>query len=271
MGLLSRSGQAATALLFLAVVSGLVLAYQYEPGDPFISTVAMEAALDWGSFWRGTHFWSSQGFLVLLLLHTWYRLDGCEDSGAMKWFLLSLLVPASIFTLFSGYVLKFDATGEAAAAIAEHLLLMVPVAGRLLDRLLVSVSTEGLNRIYGVHILLTFLLWFVGTWYHTRRPVMGRGWFLASLLWVVAVSLLFPAPLDLPGHEATLIKGPWFFLGVQELLRHIPPLVAGVLIPAIPVAALSAMVLPWARRPCRWILALWLAAYAVLTIVMAQR
>ncbi len=268
---LERTGRPTAALLLIAILSGFVLAYQYEPADPFISTVAMEATLRWGGFWRGLHFWSSQGFLLVLMLHTWYRAVEPGARAVGRWVALSLLVPAGVFTLFSGYLLKYDATGEAAAAIAEHLLLRIPVVGTMLDRLLVAVSTEGLNRVYGVHILLSFILWLVGTWYHTRRVIMGWGWFTAAALSSVAVAALVPAPLDLPGHQASLIKGPWFFLGVQELLRHLPPLLAGVVLPMVPVAALAAMAWPRARRAAQWVVAGWLASYLVLTLFMWQR
>ena len=271
MGFLDRTGRLTAALLLVALGSGFVLAYQYEPGDPFVSTVAMEATLPWGSLWRGLHFWSSQGFLLVLLLHTWYRAAEGDPGAKGRWLVLSLLVPAGVFALFSGYLLRYDSTGQAAAAISEHLLLRIPLAGRLLDRLLVAVSTEGLNRIYGVHILLGFLLWLLGTWYHTRRVIMGWDWFWAALMGSATAALMAPAPLDLPGHQATLIKGPWFFLGVQELLRHLPPLLAGIVAPSIPVAALMAMAWPRLRRPALWVAGGWLAAYTAATVVMLMR
>ncbi len=271
MALLRRSGEISTGLLCISIASGLALAYQYEPGDPFISTVAIEATLSSGSFWRGLHFWSSQGFLIFLLLHTWYRLKDVSICGAGRWAVLSALVPVAVFALFSGYVLKYDATGEAAAAIAEHLLLKVPQIGYILNRLLVSVSTEGVNRIYGVHLVLTVLLWFVGTWYHTRRVVLSWRLFVPSLILSVVVALLFPAPLDLPGHESTLIKGPWFFLGVQEMLRHLPSLMAGIVIPSLPVVALVLVPCQGFKRPCLVALGVWVVIYAVLTVVMWQR
>jgi hypothetical protein len=36
-------------------------------------------------------------------------------------------------------------------------------------------------------------------------------------------------------------KAPWYFLGLQELLHYFPPLVAGVLIPALVILALIAI------------------------------
>jgi len=60
-------------------------------------------------------------------------------------------------------------------------------------------------------------------------------------------SLLFDAPLEEianPLETPNPAKAPWYFLGLQELLHYFPPVVAGVLLPAIAVAAL--VVIPYA-------------------------
>jgi len=68
---------------------------------------------------------------------------------------------------------------------------------------------------------------------------------------VVALSLtaiLFDAPLESianPAETPNPAKAPWYFLGLQELLHYFPPVVAGVLLPALVVIAL--IVIPYAR------------------------
>ncbi len=62
------------------------------------------------------------------------------------------------------------------------------------------------------------------------------------------VSLLWDAPLEGladPLETPNPAKAPWYFLGLQELLHYFPPVVAGVLIPALVVIAL--VVIPYAR------------------------
>ncbi|MCA9623602.1 MAG: hypothetical protein KC731_31490 [Myxococcales bacterium] len=64
---------------------------------------------------------------------------------------------------------------------------------------------------------------------------------LAASLLLVVVSLLFDAPLEeLANPEVTPnpAKAPWYFLGLQELLHYYPPLVSGVILPGLVVAAL---------------------------------
>ena len=63
----------------------------------------------------------------------------------------------------------------------------------------------------------------------------------AAFLLLVWVSLAANAPLEgiaNPAHTPNPAKAPWYFLGLQELLHFFPPVVAGVLIPGMVVAAL---------------------------------
>ena len=61
---------------------------------------------------------------------------------------------------------------------------------------------------------------------------------------LVLLALLWDAPLEElanPLQTPNPAKAPWYFLGLQELLHYFPPLVAGVLIPALVVLALIAI------------------------------
>jgi menaquinol-cytochrome c reductase cytochrome b/c subunit len=61
---------------------------------------------------------------------------------------------------------------------------------------------------------------------------------------LVVIALLWDAPLEElanPLQTPNPAKAPWYFLGLQELLHYFPPVVAGVLIPALVVLALVAI------------------------------
>lgn len=268
-----RWGELAAAALLVSLVSGFVVGYQYEVGDPLVSTVAIATLLPFGAFWRALHFYASQGFVVLLLVHTWdvLRQNALGRQEPMRWVILTMTIPAGVLALFSGYVLRADATGQAAGTIAEHLIMAVPWVGQGLDRFLIAIAHEGLNRVYLLHVLLTALLWGVGTWYHTRRVVLGWTALAQVLICSILVAILIKAPMDAPGAEVDLIKGPWFFLGVQELLRYLSPVFGGILYPLAPVAILSC--LPWIlKRALLWaLLSVWLISYIGASLVMWLR
>ncbi|MEJ2717283.1 MAG: hypothetical protein P8182_09115 [Deltaproteobacteria bacterium] len=69
-------------------------------------------------------------------------------------------------------------------------------------------------------------------------PQLVRKEALAALAAVVVaclISALFNAPLqgpaDLQGIAAEDVKAPWIFVGIQQLLRFLPPMIAGIILP----------------------------------------
>lgn len=102
----------------------------------------------------------------------------------------------------------------------------------------------------------------------------------AGLLLLVWWSLIANAPLEGiadPMHTPNPAKAPWYFLGLQELLHYFPPMVAGVLIPGLVVAAL--IVIPyfniniegrsiWAKPGHRRWVVLGVPAFAILIFVL---
>jgi hypothetical protein len=57
---------------------------------------------------------------------------------------------------------------------------------------------------------------------------------------LVIISLVWDAPLEQlanPLQTPNPAKAPWYFLGLQELLHYFPPLVAGIVIPAMVIVA----------------------------------
>jgi Cytochrome b(C-terminal)/b6/petD len=72
--------------------------------------------------------------------------------------------------------------------------------------------------------------------------------FEAMVIILAVISLMFDAPLEWianPDHTPNPAKAPWYFLGLQELLHYFPPVVGGVLLPALAVIAL--IVIPYFR------------------------
>ena len=82
--------------------------------------------------------------------------------------------------------------------------------------------------------------------------------------------LFFRLPVDIaPGIRVSSIRGPWFFWGMQEMFRYVPPLLVGILIPA--TFLLLVGILPWIsgsfERYGRMAIVLGLVSYTVLSIV----
>jgi hypothetical protein len=58
---------------------------------------------------------------------------------------------------------------------------------------------------------------------------------LAAVVLACLISAVFDAPLQGPADPQGIVvddvKAPWIFVGIQQLLRFLPPLIAGIIIP----------------------------------------
>jgi ubiquinol-cytochrome c reductase cytochrome b subunit len=104
---------------------------------------------------------------------------------------------------------------------------------------------------------------------HIRRWFRDYASLSLATIGVFAYATLFRPGLSAPpGAEITTIRGPWFFLGIQFLLKTFPPLLAGVLMPSIIVLGLC--ILPAARnqygKAVYWILVLSVGLYGFISV-----
>lgn len=91
----------------------------------------------------------------------------------------------------------------------------------------------------------------VFTWPHflIRHAVVAGG----TVAVVFALAIAFNAPLkDIANPNLTppVAKAPWYFAGLQELLSHFQPMVAGILVPGAAVLFLA--ILPFLDRGKGW-------------------
>ena len=260
--------------LYLSVLSGMVVALQYDPATPFFSASSIDLLTPFGQFFRACHFYSSQLFFLFSLCHLAAVILAKTDQQLRlgKWLLLIGSVPAALLLLFTGYVLRADATGEAAGVIAENITLSIPYLGTVLNSLLFSIEAEGMKRVYANHLIGLGLVWGVCCWDHLRRYRVGIGQHSRLLFATLVVSIFLAAPMEPARLGLFHIQGPWFLLGLQELLRYIPPLWAGVIFPSSLVVALVCVGTekPGRRRSLLFI-AGWLAVYLILSLVAALR
>ncbi len=260
-----RWGEYSYVALAVSVLSGLVLALQYDPATPFYSVSAIDTLVPFGFFWRSLHFYSSQFFFLLVLCHFAFIYPLSRKLSWKNWLYLAGSLPVALLLLFTGYVLRADSTGESAGHIAENITLAIPLIGTWINGLLFSIDADGLKRVYVNHLFGLGLIWGIFCWDHLRRyqPAWKKSG--AFILLMILVSAVFSAPMEPEKLGVFNISGPWFFLGLQELLHYIQPFWAGIVFPLTLLIALFGLKSEkWAGRMFAYILG-WLVVYAILT------
>lgn len=259
-----------TACFLLALISGLILSYPYREDLPLISTAGIEGVVPLGEVFRALHYFSGELAFLLLIWHTAEVLlsNAHERRDVLSWTALVATYPLLLLALFTGYIIRGDETGLSAGRIAEHLALKIPLVGGLVNRLFFALAEDGVHRAYLAHVFVSVGL-FLGltTWHFRLRRLKLEELALWGGL-SLALGLLFPPGLEAPPFP-THIKGPWFFLGIQEALRHASPYLAGLIFPALSLLFLWAY--KWCPRAAGLGLIFWHLTYFLLLLAGAVR
>ena len=274
-------GGAALVFFLLLAATGALLLVSYEPSPEraYGTVTALVDEVRFGAFVRNAHHWAANGLVLVAFLHllrVFYR-GGHLPPRRGNWLVgvaLLLLVVASAFT---GYLLPWDQLAYWAVTITTGMLEYVPLAGGVLLRAArggPDIGPATLARFFVLHVailpialftLVAFHFWLVrkvggvvlpGSVGDTAgprgalvptSPALTRREGVAALV-VTAAVLLLAAVADAPllaqanpGLSPNPAKAPWYFMGVQELLVHLHPLFAAVIVPALALALVAAL------------------------------
>jgi quinol-cytochrome oxidoreductase complex cytochrome b subunit len=261
-------GAWALIALYISLLSGVIVGLQYDYSTPSYSTASIDLLAPYGSFFRSLHFYSSQVFFFFCCVHLLAIYNKTENQGYAEWMRLIVTLPVILLLLFTGYILRGDNTGTSAGMIAESIVQAIPAAGSSLNDLLFSLTDSGLRKVYIHHVIALDIVLLILGWNHLRIYRVKVRDHRALIAAMLLFSILISAPFD-PDHPGTsYISGPWFFLGLQELLRYLPSLIAGVVVPVMFLWALFS-IHPANKRKCFYIncLGFWLGGYAILSAV----
>lgn len=260
----------AIAAFLVAAVSGVLLAVPYQPSDAYGSLAAMLLANPAGVLVRNLHYWAGQLCLVATLLHAADHLHAGTERrvGPALWARLVLALAALAFILLSGFLLRGDADAQQALRVVTDVTARIPLLGP--DLATLAFGAQGtLDVLYIQHAATATLLVWLFTLEHSRRLWPRAGMLAATLAGLLALSLFLSPGL----HDGSdpVIKGPWYFLGVQELLHWTSRPLWVVAAALAVLAALYAVRVAGLRGAVRLkaVLAVAVVAYALLCAVGA--
>lgn len=273
------AGGLAIFLTLIIIATGALELFFYTPtpalAGPSIQMITF--LVPFGGFVRGLHFWASQALVVISGIHL-LRVIFTEAYHPPRRF--NFILGLSLFVLvifldFTGYILRWDNGIHWALIVGTNLLGTIPIFGSRIYQFAIGGLFPGpatLIRFYAWHIFgLTLALVIVIIWHIfrirrdggisapdpdqridlrriTRYELVKReilAMMIASVV-MILIATLVPAPLSSPILDASIpinsdVRAPWFFLWVQQLLRHGDAFLMGVVIPIIVLIFLGSL------------------------------
>lgn len=261
-------GGLAVSSLLICILSGIVLAIPYDINDPYLSISQFLLYNPGAVLARNIHYWSAQFFLVFSLIHIWDHIRIGSDRFMRYgiWFRLIISVFVILFVMLSGFILKGDHDSRQAMLIFRSLFEEIPLAGKYLAYVLLG-NGDNMLILYINHIAPASIFIFVILFEHSRI-IWGRGvTFLILTILFFILAIFFQAPLQF--EESNIMKGPWYFLGLQELLHWMKN--PGWIWIITLLITLPFLLLPLLKentaRLVKYVMFLLLIVYAILTII----
>jgi len=218
-------------------------------GNVFQNVEEITTVIPFGKFFRQFHYASGQLFVILMLVHTvdYFLKRRYRTYSPKEWTLLILSLYLCFFTLFTGFILKGDKEGLFAGNIFMSIAKTVPFVGDPVSRLLIVPGKSFFFLPYLHHCLLLPLLIIYLIRAHIREWLPDQRFLFSATVGIFLYALLVDPFMDIPPEAPVeLVTGPWFFLGIQSLLKVAPPLWGGLVIPGI--FAVCLLMLPFSRN-----------------------
>jgi len=278
-------GGMSLVLVLVLVLTGALLRFAYEPapGAAWQSIVRLEDVTMFGRLVRSVHWWSANLLILIVVLHLLrtYFTGAYHPPRQFNWVIGLALLLGVVASNFTGYLLPWDQLSYWAITISTGMLEYVPLAGGWLRQLArggAEIGQSTLTTFYTLHTTVVPVLLVTLMAFHFWRVRKARGVVVPrkpgdgtspdpelvltlphllarelavalALMAVVLVSAaIVPAPLGEAanaGMSPNPAKAPWYFMGFQELLLHLHPLFAVVVVPL--AAAVALLSIPYVR------------------------
>ena len=154
-------GSAATVLLVLQVMTGVLLALVYEPSasHAWSSLQFLDHNVKLGWFLRAMHGWGSDFMIAIVLIHMAqvFLFGAYKFPRELTWIIGVFLLLLTLGMAFTGQVLRFDQDAYWGLGIGASILSRVPlVGGPLVDIMLGGPIIAGptLTRFFALHVFV---------------------------------------------------------------------------------------------------------------------
>jgi ubiquinol-cytochrome c reductase cytochrome b subunit len=154
-------GSAATVILVLQVMTGILLALVYAPtaGEAWNSLQFLDHNVKLGWFLRAMHGWGSDFMVAIVLIHLAqvFTFGAYKYPRELTWMVGVFLLLLTLGMAFTGQVLRFDQDAYWGLGIGASILSRVPfIGGALVDIMLGGpiIGGETLSRFFALHVFV---------------------------------------------------------------------------------------------------------------------
>lgn len=167
-------GEIALFSFFILVLTGILLAFTYEPSAQIVeldgnkvpaayASVVQNDRISLGFLSRQVHHWSAHLMIAAALLHLLriFFTGLYKNPREINWLVGLLLLCLTVFASFSGYLLPFDAFSVTATGISYHIVRSTPWIGPALADFIFAGKFPAIGtlpRFYAYHVILIPLL-----------------------------------------------------------------------------------------------------------------
>lgn len=276
-------GNLLLTLLGFQFTTGVLMAMYYSPSPQtaYSSVEHLTNEVSAGGIIRGLHIWGGTCIVVAMVLHTLrvFFWGSYKKPRELTWVLGVIIFQVMLAFSFTGYLLPWDQKAYWATVVGTRIAGTVPFIGHELMVLVRGGEEVGaltLTRFYALHVMvlpavlmatIALHLYLVRR-HHIAGPVIPQKGkpqpffpnqlfkdavvVVAGLGIVFALALAFPPGLEAMADPAGTDFAPrpeWYFLGLYELLKIMPPgweMVATLVIPGL--ITIGMFLLPWLDR-----------------------
>ena len=276
-------GNLLMTLLIFQFVTGVALAMFYAPtpdhAHQSVRYITDRVAM--GAFVRGLHHWGSSFIVLVATLHMLrtFFWGSYKKPREMTWVVGVLIFQVILGFSFTGYLLPWDQKAYWATVVGTRITGTIPYVGDQVMALVRGGKEVGaltLTRFYGVHVMLlpAALMAFSGIHlylvrkHHISGPVVPRKGksepffpvqlFRDAVVVLVATGLLILLAVAFrpelggiadPSGVNFTPRPEWYFLGLYEFLKLMPPsleVVGTLIVPTM--VTVGMLLLPWLDR-----------------------
>jgi ubiquinol-cytochrome c reductase cytochrome b subunit len=254
------------ALFIISMVSGIIVVFAYYPNNAYESVQKLNYIIPFGSFFRQLHYFSSEAFLIILLIHVIIELYKKKIKISISsWNYSILALFCVILLMFTGFILKGDQSANAAVQVAFSLIKETPMVDNFLP--LFKDTQVFYWKFFIWHILFFPLILVYAVFRHVKKLKVDISYFTFALALSLLLPLFIPMPEDIaPELQIEHILGPWFFWGAENMLALSLSALTVNTILAIPFLLLLILIYSENKTLYKILLLLWIIIYAYFSI-----